>query len=318
MKRDNRDRMKSIFSQVEGMFMGGIGSMWVSAALVGLMSASGAFAAARYWDIDGPTAGPGGVSPSGIWSETADQNWNQNLNGNSGFNTFGADNDAVFSAGATATGAYTVTISGTFGQIPNVSSITIEEGTPTFTGGTINFSDATPDLIINSGRTLNWGSTAITATGNGAVNLSGGGILNFTQDLSFSGTLNFGGGTLRLTDADLTLGTLNVTANSVIEFAGSASSLNLTNLSVSPGVTLTINQWVANTDYFYTQNWAGAAQDVSGSPMNRVVFASWTGADTRWYSADEQIAPIPEPARAGFWMIGGLAVLGGVARRRRR
>lgn len=303
--------MKALFRiEEDRVILRGAGT-WLLGMLASVVLVSAGQAATRYWDIDGSVVGAGGATPSGIWSSSS-LTWNQNGNGNSSFNTFGSGDDAIFSAGTDATGAYTVTVSGT----QNVSSITIQEGAPEFTGGTINFSDATPAFTINTGITLNWGSTAITATGNGAVNVSGGGVLNFTQDLGFSGTMNLGGGTLRLTDADLTLGTLNITANSVIEFAGSASSLNVSTLNISAGVTVTINGWTENVDYFYAQNWTGATREAGGAPMNRIVFAGWTGADTRWRSFDNQISVVPEPGMTGLFTLGSLTLC--FANRRRR
>ena len=58
-----------------------------------------------------------------------------------------------------STGAYTVTVSGT----QNVSSIRVDEGSPTLATGTINFSDATPSLNVATGSTLTF-STALTST----------------------------------------------------------------------------------------------------------------------------------------------------------
>ena len=205
-----------------------------------------------YWDLNGATAGAG-ATPNGTW-DTTSNNWNTRANGTVGTGTFTSGNNAIFSAGNTANGNYTVTVAGT----ENVSGITIKNGTPTFTGGTVNFSTATPNLVINAGRTLNWGSTGLTSSTN-ILNKSGTGILNFTQNLSFAGTVNFSGGTLRLTTADLTLGSLNVTGNTTIDFAGTVSSLNLTNLTISAGVTLTITNWTNATDYFFTTNWTGGA-----------------------------------------------------------
>ena len=35
------------------------------------------------------------------------------------------------------------------------------------------------------------------------------------------------------------------------------------------------------------------------APLDRIVFASFTGADTGWESADRSINPVPEPAAYG-------------------
>jgi len=179
-----------------------------------------------YWDLNGATAGAG-TTPSGTWS-TSSNTWTSSSAGTSGtIVAWTSGRDAVFSAGTNATGSYTVTISGT----QNVSGITVEEGTANFTGGQINFSDATPTLTVNSGAMLNWGMTGLSSSTN-TINIGGAGTVNLGLSGTFAGTLNLSGGTLRLTDANLGVDTLNITGNSTIDFAGSASTLNLTNFSI--------------------------------------------------------------------------------------
>lgn len=145
----------------------------------------------------------------------------------------------------------------------------------------------------------------------GSLNLNAG-TLQFDVDNAFAGTVTINAGTLRLADADLTMGTLNITGNSTIDFAGTASSLNVANLSIGAGVTLTILNWQNATDYFFAQNWTGAVVDTTGAtPMNQVVFTGFTGNDTKWQGYDEQITPVPEPSTYGAMLIGaGLAVFG--------
>ncbi|MDI1249564.1 MAG: hypothetical protein PSV13_11935, partial [Lacunisphaera sp.] len=102
-----------------------------------------------YWDLNGNTLGAGGTSPSETWSTGgSDKNWSTSSTGTSGGNQkWTNDRYAVFSAGTDANGTFTVSVPGTV----RTAGITIEEGTPTFTGGTINFSDASPDFVVNSG-----------------------------------------------------------------------------------------------------------------------------------------------------------------------
>ncbi len=282
-------------------------------ALVALPRAS---AQALYWDANGTVSSGAGATPTGTWSTgggSASNRWNTSSTGSGGtISKWIPNRDAVFSAGTNAVNSYTVTVSGT----QNVSGITIEEGTPTFTGGTINFSGSTPDLVINSSRTLNWGSTGLTSDTD-TLNISGGGTLNFTADKTFAGTVNLGGGTLRLAAADLTFGTLNVTGNSIINFAGTASSLNLTNLVIGAGVTLTIQGWQNAVDYLYTQNFSGATLDSRGTgSAGQVVFSGFSGSSTIWQSYDRQVTPVPEPAAYGAALLGALAAF--FAWRRRR
>lgn len=260
------------------------------------------FAQTLYWDRNGNTAGAG-ATPTGTWvnnNSGGNRNWTANSGGTTSTARWNDSNTAVFSAGTNATGSYTVTISGTVA----VSGITIEEGSPTFTGGTVNFNDASPDLVV--GGTLNWGSTALTSS-SGALNISGGGVLNFTQSRTFDGTVNISGGTLRLTTAALSFTTLNITGDTTIDFAGTASSLSLVNFSISAGVTLTITNWADAVDVFTATAWTGAEYDtVDTAPMNQVVFTG-SGLGTGWRELDNQIRPIPEPSTYGALLLGAMA-----------
>lgn len=266
-----------------------------------------------YWDTNGATAGAG-AAPTGTWvnnNSGANRNWATSIPGTTSTARWNENSTALFSAGSDATGGYTVTISGTV----TVNGITIEEGSPTFTGGTIDFGDASPDLIINSGASLNWGSTTLSSS-TGVLDVTNAGALNFTQNLSFAGTVNISGGTLRLSDANVAFTTLNITGNTTLDFAGSASSLSLVNFNIGAGVTLTITNWADAVDVFTATNWAGAVYDTVGaSPMNQVVFTGTTYG-TGWRSLDSEIRPIPEPSTYGALLLA--AITGFFLWRRRR
>ena len=282
----------------------GMRPAWLLLVLFAALTGS-ASAQVLYWDTNAKTAGAG-ATPTGTWStSSSEKNWNSSSAGTNKPVAWTSGRDARFSAGTDATSSYTVTVSGT----QNVSSITVQEGSPTFDGGTINFSDATPGLTIASGSTVTFGTTALTSS-TGNLNLGGGGVLNFSSNLNLSGTLSFAGGTLRLTDANLSIGTLNITANSIIDFAGSASTLALSNLVLGGGATLTIVNWAYTVDYFTSAAWTGATYDTMGSaPMNRVIFSGFSASESGWDSFDNQIRPnVPEPATYGV-LFAGLACL---------
>ncbi len=294
----------------------------------------GAVASAQtlYWDTNGATVGAG-TTPSATWSTSGGNNkkWSTSSAGTLATAVWTSGADAVFSAGTDATGSYTVTLSGT----QNVSSITVEEGNPTFSGGTaINFLDATPDFTVASGSTA---TVSTDLTGTNGLNKLGAGTLVFNTNVkSYTGTttinagtlqldfnqafstVNLSGGTLNLNSASNSITTLNITANSTIDFAGAAATLNVTNLTISAGVAVNIINWVAATDFFYATNWTGASFNVMGStPMNQITFNGFTASQTGWDSYDRQIRPnVPEPATYGALLIGTATLL--IALRRRR
>ena len=194
----------------------------VTLVLVGLFFAAipPGFAQTMYWDRNGGTAGAGS-SPSGTWS-TSSYAWSSNSAGTSGtIVRWTNGRDAVFSAGTDATGSYTVTVSGTV----RTSSITIEEGTQTFSGGTINFNDATPDFVVNSG---------LTTTVNSVISGSSG----LTK--SGSGTLIFGGSAKSYTgNTTVNAGTLQLNSSNLIT--------NTSDLAVASGATFLLNWGVSET-----------------------------------------------------------------------
>jgi T5SS/PEP-CTERM-associated repeat protein/autotransporter-associated beta strand protein len=168
----------------------------------------------RYWDINGPTAGAGGITPSGTWDGSSN-NWTATAAGTATATTWSSGAVAVFSAGTDATGAYTVTVSGT----QTIDSLTGEEGTLTLTGGTLNFSLATS---FNIASTVNIGS-ALTGS-DGILYKIGTGTLNLTGLGSYVGGTNIVAGTLNLT------GTVSHSASDMIVNgnAGPTPALNLT------------------------------------------------------------------------------------------
>ncbi|MBK8858584.1 MAG: hypothetical protein IPN11_13175 [Opitutaceae bacterium] len=290
----------------------GMRPLWLLLVLFATLTGS-ATAQVLYWDTNANTAGAGS-SPSGIWTTISFfKRWSTSAGGTTNPVAWTSGRDAVFSAGADAINSYTVTVLGT----QNVSSLTVQEGSPTFSIGTINFSDASPGLTIASGSTATFATTSLTSA-SGNLNLGGGGVLELATNLNLGGTLTFGGGTLRLTDADLNIGTLNITANSVIDFAGSASTLTLSNLVLGGGVTLTILNWTYAVDFFTSAAWAGATYDTMGSsPMNQITFNGFPAGETGWDSFDNQIRPnVPEPATYGVLFAGIACLLFAWQRRR--
>ncbi|MBI2498301.1 MAG: autotransporter-associated beta strand repeat-containing protein, partial [Opitutae bacterium] len=171
--------------------------------------------------------------------------------------------------------------------------------------GTVDFGSGT---LVTAGNASTTFSGAF--TGPGTFTKQGTGILTLDTNLTFNGTFNLAGGTLRLSDISLSLGTLNITGNSTIDFAGTSASLLVTTLNISAGVTLNITNWSDAVDYFYATNWTGATTDTRGvAPMNQVTFNGFTAADTQWQGYDYQVTPVPEPATYGALLLGALTAL---------
>lgn len=167
---------------------------------------------------------------------------------------------------------------------------------------------------VNSGSSTFGGTLA----GTGTLEKAGSGTLTFTSNINFGGTLTLSGGTLALSGINLAAGTLLVTGNSIIDFGG-ASTLDINLLTISDGVTLTIQNWAGAADFFYTQNWTGAALDTTGvAPMNQVTFTGFTADKTAWLSYDKQIAPVPEPSTYGALLLAAAGGWLGWRRWRRR
>lgn len=176
---------------------------------------------------------------------------------------------------------------------------------------------AIASAIIDSG-----GARTLTKSGAGELILSGantfsGGTtvsagtltLQSASALGTGSTLTLAGGTLRLNTATTTVTTLNVTGNSIIDFA-TAATFNVTNLTISAGVSLTIQNWANMSDFFFATNWTGATADTTGvSPMNQVTFTGFSASNTKWLGYDDQITPVPEPSTYGALLLGGLLVL---------
>ncbi|MDI1249894.1 MAG: autotransporter-associated beta strand repeat-containing protein [Lacunisphaera sp.] len=155
----------------------------------------------------------------------------------------------------------------------------------------------------------------------GNLNLTGG-TLAFNVDNAFTNVNLSAGTTLRLSDTDLSIANLNLTGSGTItlDFAGSASMLDVTNLNIGAGITLNIINWQNAVDYFFAANWTGAVIDTTGSaPMNQVIFNSptWSGADTKWQGYDDQITPVPEPSTYGALLLGAMGALLGYRRWRK-
>jgi autotransporter-associated beta strand protein len=201
---------------------------------------------------------------------------------------------------------------GTSGVIPNGSALTVASGA-TFDlnnqtetigslagAGTVALGTGT--LIAGGDNTSTFFSGAI--TGSGIFEKTGSGTFTLGIDLSYNGTMRLDSGTLALNGFDLSLNTLHITGDSILDFGmNGASLLTAGSLLIDAGVTLTINNWTDTIDYFYALNSPGGTQ--GSAPLNQIIFAGFSANDTKWQSYDKQITPVPEPSTYGALLMAG-------------
>ena len=86
-------------------------------------------------------------------------------------------------------------------------------------------------------------------------------------------------------------------------------------MGVSTGDTLDVTNWVANTDYFYS--------NTTPTGTNQIVFTGYSGSATRWQSYtsgpenENQISPVPETSAYGALFM-GISIAGILLYRSRR
>lgn len=186
--------------------------------------------------------------------------------------------------------------------LASASRINSDAGTLTLAGG---LSTAGFDLTIGGAGnttlagTLSLGSSTLTKLDVGTL------TFNSSANLS-AGTFLLGAGTLALNGTSLSIGTLHITGDSILDFGSAVgSTLTVTNFIVDSGVALTVTNWLNASDFFIAQNWSGAALDQTGvAPMTNITFSSFSNNATRWVSSSKQITPVPEPATYGAWLVG--------------
>jgi len=256
-----------------------------------------------YWDVNGNQGGTG-ISPTGTWS-TSSTNWNTKASGGGqSLSTWTNGNNAVFSAGVGAVGSYTVTVSGTV----DAASIVIQEGTPTFAGGTIRLAPGgTFDVGTNLTTTVNsvlgdWNYSGLNKTGAG--NLVLGGANTFQAPVTVSA------------------GTLTLANNDALGQAGTWNN------TVASGATLALQGGITVNEGGFKINGAGAGSagainNVSGTNtlggavtlMSDSTIASSAGAltltgDLSLNNADTSVANNLAIAGAGNVTLSG-AIYGG-------
>ena len=183
-----------------------------------------------HWDLNGSTAGAGGIAPSGTWDSTT-TNWSPSADGDVATGAWTAGNGAVFSAGTDATDPYAITVSGA----QSASALWFQDGTTTIGGDSVTLTNEAvvrtdSNAVINSvisgtDGLLKVGTGTLTL---GAQNTFSGGLLIEDGEV----TLTTGGSTGAIR-GDVTVnpgGTLHAAVNNGLGW-GSGTKVNTLNLN---------------------------------------------------------------------------------------
>jgi autotransporter-associated beta strand protein len=195
----------------------------------------GQIKAALYWDSNDAASGAGS-SPAGTWG--TDAFWSTDSTGSSLPSAWTDGYFATFAAGGDATGAYTVTNTGT----RTLPGIDFQEGTVTLTGNTISLTGANA-IDVASGATANI-SSIIAGTTN--VTKTGGGTLSVTANNTFSNLTIHGGIFVFPGEVSTTSGA----ANPLGAYPASA----MTNIIINNGGTLRSTKAGNTTQTFVSAN----------------------------------------------------------------
>jgi len=207
-----------------------------------------------------------------------------------------------------------ITVSGTgdtdFQSAVNANSLTVSgSGTTTLGGSGNNNINST---TVSGGTLLLDKDSGTALTGNITVT---NGTLEFGGDNQTTAWTNItlgSGAIIELNDSEQTISTLTITGDTVLDFAGGGSTLNVGNLLLSDDAVLTIINWSNAVDVFV------AHLDPGSSALGQVIFEGSGG--SAWDPIDGNITPgpvVPEPGTYGV-IFSGLALALFVWRRRQR
>ncbi len=212
---------------------GGVGSVWAEELI---------------WDRE-PDPNTGAIVPdSGIWNQSADENW-QRTNGSNQRTDFDSNDEAVFQApgAVVAEDTYVITVGGTV----LLTRMTIEQTGFTFVGGTLDSNQAGPldpnyvDIVVNNNSNASMTSSLV-----GVFRLRGDGKLTYSGSSTDLQRLTVRTGAELTNNGSLSgdiivEGTLNGTGNFTGNVDGTVSTSSVT-IAGTVGGDVTILSGVAD------------------------------------------------------------------------
>lgn len=211
--------------------LAGLNSSPGRSAIAGLQIENAYAGSLAYWDLDGNTPGAGGgTGPIGVWN-SANTNWSSSAAGDLATGIWSSGNAAVFSAGTTATGAYTVLVQGA----QSADAVWAKNGTVTLGDGGLGAQLSLTGTALLRGDTaltveIPVSATNLTTAGNVALNSSANsisGLATIYGTTTLGANQSFGslagGGTLALGTRTLTVGSDNTDSTFSGLITGTAS-----------------------------------------------------------------------------------------------
>ncbi len=271
-------------------------------------STSGTFAGAISGSGSLVKSGAGALTLSGTSSYTGATQLTAGTLTLGGSNRLGTTTALTISSGATFDVAgYTQTI----GSLAGAGTVALGSGSLAF--GTDNTNTVFGGAI----------------TGSGTLEKVGTGTLTFAASVNIAGELKLSGGTIALGGFDLTVDTLRISGNTILDF-GPNSTITATHVIIEDGNVLQIENWVDLQNFFYatgslvsfntmTLVTTPAPTNVRGAaPLDQISFTGFAANTTIWQGYDRQITPAPEPATYGACFTAAALALVGYRRRRTR